>query len=91
MIVVLGEEAVQSTNVRAEWSYFLDRRKPIFPVLTEPCEIPYRLRLFQTLDFHQGMEAIPNLIEAIWDVLNTLKPPQDEDRAPDVLPNKDED
>jgi hypothetical protein len=81
MIVVLGAEAVESPNTRAEWSYFLDARKPVFPVLTEPCEVPYRLRIYQILDFQHNMDAIPGLLDAIWDVLKNHMPRQDENVA----------
>lgn len=72
LIVVLSKESVESTNARAEWSYYLDKRKPIFPIRVEPCEVPYRLRVFQTLDFQHGIEAaLPELLEAIKDTLHS--------------------
>ena len=51
MIVVLSQAAVESQNVRVEWSFFLDLGKPIYPVLFEKCQVPFRLRLLQQVDF----------------------------------------
>lgn len=72
LIVVLSKKSVASSNVRAEWNYYLDLRKPIFPVQIEPCEIPYRLRVYQILDFQHGIDAaLPELLEAIEEVLHS--------------------
>ena len=44
MLVILCPDAVQSDSVRDEWSYFLDRHKPVYPLVYETCNIPFRLR-----------------------------------------------
>jgi hypothetical protein len=43
--------------------------------------VPYRLRIYQILDFQQNMDAIPGLLEAIWDVLKNPSQEQDENAA----------
>jgi WD40 repeat protein len=54
MVLVLSPRSVASQNVKVEWSFFLDLGKPIYPILLEDCEIPFRLRLFQYVNFTQG-------------------------------------
>lgn len=44
MLVVMSPAAVASENVQDEWSYFLEKRKPVYPFLYQPCEVPFRLR-----------------------------------------------
>lgn len=51
MIIVLTLDAVESDNVTDEWSYFLDEKKPVYPVKCGDCEIPFRLRRRQHVDF----------------------------------------
>src|SRR5579859_1300618 len=51
MIVILSPKSMASENVTDEWSDFLDQRKPIVPILLEQCEIPFRLKRRQRVDF----------------------------------------
>lgn len=51
MLLVLSERSVESKNVKDEWSYFLEQRKPIIPVLKEDCRVPFRLRTLHFIDF----------------------------------------
>lgn len=51
MILVLTRTSAASKNVKVEWSYYLEQDKPIYPALFGPCEIPFRLRLHQHVDF----------------------------------------
>lgn len=51
MLLVLSPDSLESGNVEDEWNYFLDKHKPIVPILYRPCEIPYRLFKLQYLDF----------------------------------------
>jgi serine/threonine-protein kinase len=44
MLVVMSPAAVASENVQDEWSYFLEKRKPVYPFVYQPCELPFRLR-----------------------------------------------
>ncbi len=51
MIAVLSPESVASDNVMDEVSYALDEGKLVVPVLIRSCDIPYRLRRVQYIDF----------------------------------------
>src|SRR5262245_42287189 len=50
-IVVLSPEAVNSVNVMDEVSFALEQRKRVIPVLYRQCQIPFRLRRVQYIDF----------------------------------------
>jgi formylglycine-generating enzyme required for sulfatase activity len=51
MIVILSPESVVSDNVMDEIFYALDEKRLVLPVLLRPCDIPYRLRRVQHIDF----------------------------------------
>src|SRR5512140_1413649 len=51
MLVLLSPAAAASQNVADEWSYFIDKNKPIVPLLVAPCEVPFRLSRRQRVDF----------------------------------------
>lgn len=51
LLLVLSPDSLASDNVEDEWNYFLDKHKPIVPILYRPCEIPYRLFKLQYVDF----------------------------------------
>lgn len=66
MILVLTPRSVESQNVRPEWSYFLELNKPIYPILVEPCDIPFRLRLHHYVDFQGDRDyAFKQLLRTI--------------------------
>ncbi len=51
LLVVLSPTAVGSTNVMDEISFALETNKQVIPVLLRACEIPFRLRRVQYIDF----------------------------------------
>ena len=51
MIVLLTPAAVASQNVMDEVSYALEQGKLVVPVLYKECDIPFRLRRLQYVDF----------------------------------------
>ena len=51
LLVVLSPTAVGSTNVMDEISFALETNKQVIPVLLRSCEIPFRLRRVQYIDF----------------------------------------
>jgi tetratricopeptide (TPR) repeat protein len=57
MVVVLSPRSVESTEVPREWSFALDDGDLVVPILYEPCEVPYRLRLHQHVDFTRDYAA----------------------------------
>jgi len=72
MILVLTPRAVDSKNVKVEWSYFFDLDKPIYPVILEPCKVPFRLRLNQQVDFTGSNEkGLSDLCRALGVSLNS--------------------
>ncbi len=70
LLVVLSPTSVDSTNVLDEVSFALDNRKPIIPVLHRDCEVPFRLRRLQYIDF-RGEYA-----HGFAELLKTLQAPQ---------------
>lgn len=62
MLVLLTPNAVNSQNVADEWSYFIEKDKPIVPLMVLPCEVPFRLsrrqRIDFTIDHDQGLREL---------------------------------
>lgn len=57
LLVVLSPEAVNSQNVMDEVSFALEENKQVVPVLHKSCEVPFRWRRLQHIDFTAGYEA----------------------------------
>lgn len=51
LLTVLSPAAVSSFNVMDEIAYALDENKKIIPILHEDCDIPFRLRRLQYINF----------------------------------------
>lgn len=51
MLLVMSGAAVESDHVADEWSYHLDTKKMIIPILIEPCDRPPRIHRLQYIDF----------------------------------------
>jgi pSer/pThr/pTyr-binding forkhead associated (FHA) protein len=66
MILVLTPASITSRNVKVEWRFFLDRDKPIFPVMKLDCQLPLLLSFHQVIDFISDYEkGLANLVEAL--------------------------
>src|SRR5258708_38103408 len=52
MMLVVSPDSIASTNVEDEWQYFLDKHKPLIPVLWKPAELHFQLQRIQYIDFH---------------------------------------
>lgn len=50
-LIVLSPESIKSQNVKDEIGYAIDSGKRILPVMIKQCEVPFRLRRFQYIDF----------------------------------------
>jgi hypothetical protein len=75
MILILTPASVGSENVADEWSYYLDEKKPVLPVLFKPCSIPFRLRRVQHIDFTGDYTAsLTHLQGELANALNTPAP-----------------
>ena len=68
-LVLLSGTSVASQNVKDEIGYALDHNKQILPLLIEPCEVPFRLRRVQYVDFTamkfgEGMQTVLKIIKS---------------------------
>ena len=57
MLVILSPASTASNNVMDEVSFALEQGKQVIPVLHQPCEIPFRLRRVQHIDFTQDYDS----------------------------------
>ncbi|MDW8298933.1 MAG: toll/interleukin-1 receptor domain-containing protein [Anaerolineae bacterium] len=57
MLVLLSPDSVNSQNVADEWSYFIEKNKPVLPLLIAPTEVPFRLSRRQRIDFTNDYEV----------------------------------
>jgi hypothetical protein len=63
LLVVLSPNSVTSENVLDEVAYAVSKKRPIFPVLYQDCELPYRLARVQHIDFRSKYEdGLRNLV-----------------------------
>ena len=65
MVVVLSPDSVESREVQGEWSYFKNRDQPIFPVIARPCDVPFRLSIFQVWDLTTDYKARVSQLAAV--------------------------
>ena len=71
-LIILSPESIQSQNVKDELGYAIDAGKHILPVVIEPCNVPFRLRRFQYVDFTN--KSYPDSLAEIQHLLtNTNK------------------
>ena len=57
MVAVLSPNALDSDNFKDEVAFGLDERKTIVPVVAQDCEVPYRLRRLQQVDFSESYDS----------------------------------
>ena len=50
-LIILSPESIESQNVKDEIGFAIDEGKHILPVMIKECEVPFRLRRFQYVDF----------------------------------------
>ena len=50
-LIILSPESIKSQNVKDEIGYAIDTGKHILPLMIKQCEVPFRLRRFQYVDF----------------------------------------
>ncbi|MDT8414066.1 MAG: toll/interleukin-1 receptor domain-containing protein [Flavobacteriaceae bacterium] len=63
VLVFLSKAAIESKNVKQEYSFAIDEHKTIIPIFLESVEAPFRLRLNQSFYFTENKNlAIQNLI-----------------------------
>jgi hypothetical protein len=65
-VVVLSPEAVNSQNVMDEVSYALEEHKQVIPVFYRDCQMPFRLRRVQHIDFRTDYDhGLRDLLRAL--------------------------
>jgi len=85
MIVILSPTSVASNNVMDEVSYALEEGKRVIPILISECEIPFRIKRLQRVDFTGDYEpALKKLVNAL-----NLKKTKEPEKVPGI--SKDED
>jgi len=57
MLVILSEASINSQNVKDEYSYAIDSEKTVIPFLLEDCEVPFRLRRPQYINYQLDKEV----------------------------------
>jgi CRP-like cAMP-binding protein len=72
MVLVLSPASMSSENSDDEWNFFLDKQKPVVPVMHEPVAVPYRLNKLQYVDFTAQPfdEALTKLVIALRGALS---------------------
>ena len=66
MLAILSPASVTSNNVLDEVSFALDHNKTVIPIIYKGCDVPYRLRRLQYLDFTQNYRSgFDELLEAL--------------------------
>lgn len=65
-VIVLSPEAVNSQNVMDEVSYALEEHKQVIPVFYRDCQMPFRLRRVQYIDFRTDYDhGLRDLLRAL--------------------------
>jgi tetratricopeptide (TPR) repeat protein len=76
LLLVISPSSVESEEVRSEWRSVLDKEKVVVPILYQPCEIPYRLKSIQYIDFTShspdDKESIDQILNALGKLRSTL-------------------
>lgn len=75
-LILLSENSAVSQNVKDEIGYAMDRNLHILPVLIEPCEVPFRLRRHQYIDFTKLRygEGLKNVLENLHTAFPDTEP-----------------
>jgi hypothetical protein len=68
-LVLLSNKSTASQNVKDEIGYAMDHNKQILPILLEACEVPFRLRRvqyvdFTTLKFNEGIQNVLSILKS---------------------------
>ena len=58
ILIILSPASVKSDNVLDEVSFALDKQKSLIPILHRDCDIPFRVRRFQHLDFRTDYDRM---------------------------------
>jgi tetratricopeptide (TPR) repeat protein len=70
LLLILSPSSVDSDDVQSEWLSALEKGKVVVPILYQQCDIPFRLKPIQYIDF---TSRSPDNEEAIQQILNDLE------------------
>ena len=80
LLVVLSPASVASNNVKDEISFGIENGKTILPILYKNCDIPFRLKRLQYIDFRVGYnDGFKRLVQALKPVDQLPTPPSVKD------------
>lgn len=66
ILVILSRASVDKNNVLDEVSFALDEQRTVVPILYQDCEVPFRLRRLQYVDFRKDYEVgLRNLLRTL--------------------------
>lgn len=72
VILILSKNSVKSNNVMDEISYALEENKRVIPIKIEECDVPFRLRRIQHIDYYLDEENSMKILLSALD-LSTVK------------------
>ncbi|MBK8021999.1 MAG: toll/interleukin-1 receptor domain-containing protein [Chloroflexi bacterium] len=72
LILVHTQASFESDNVWDEWSFFLQRNKPVIPLIVENVKLPFRLERVHHVDF--CTQAFDHAIRQLVQVLPHFEP-----------------
>ncbi len=55
-LLIVTPQSIESNSVRDEWNCAIDEGKKVIPLIFDPHELPFRLRNFQWIVFHESYE-----------------------------------
>lgn len=77
LLLVMSPESMASPNVHDEWAYAIEQKIPIIPVYLRECEIHFRLRRREYIDFRTSAnrkEAFQKLAAALKEPIEPHEP-----------------
>lgn len=87
VLLILSKNSVDSNNVMDEISYALEENKRVIPIKIEDCDVPFRLRRIQHLDFYlEEQRSMEILLKALN--LNSYKSISEKQPPATILKDK---
>jgi hypothetical protein len=80
LLLVLSPSSVESDDVECEWLSALDMKKVVIPILYQPCNMPFRLKLIQYIDFTSRSLDDEKSLEHILEALGKAKRTKNDDQ-----------
>jgi hypothetical protein len=74
VILIMSKNSVESGNVLDEISYALEEKKRVIPIKIEECDVPFRLRRIQHIDYYLDEENSMNILLTTLDLKKVQQP-----------------